>query len=190
MLFITVKSAGAEQVPKVLQVVEEAKRLRYKNGDGELHQYVLYDTEKPKGPRRINLDDDNNKGKVNYKPPNSLTVHLSKIDMPELQPKPYSSEKSSGGKKADKNAKGDNASSSLKRPKSTDLLKKRKSSSPIGASASLRRSSDTTPPNNRHSVYLQSNIQNQLGQGTNSTAGSSQKLPTSGVSSLFDRFRR
>lgn len=32
MLFITVASATAEQVPKVLQVVEEAKRLRHKNG--------------------------------------------------------------------------------------------------------------------------------------------------------------
>jgi hypothetical protein len=32
MLFITVASASAEHVPKVLQVVEEAKRLRHKNG--------------------------------------------------------------------------------------------------------------------------------------------------------------
>ena len=52
----------------------------------ELHQYVLYDTEKKKGPKRINLDDDA-KSKDKYKPPSSLTVHLSKIDMPELQPK-------------------------------------------------------------------------------------------------------
>lgn len=32
MLFITVKSAEAENVPKVLQVVEETKRIRYKAG--------------------------------------------------------------------------------------------------------------------------------------------------------------
>lgn len=32
MLFITLKSAEAEQVPKVLQVVEETKRIRHKAG--------------------------------------------------------------------------------------------------------------------------------------------------------------
>lgn len=32
MLFVSVKSAEAEQVPKVLQVVEETKRIRYKAG--------------------------------------------------------------------------------------------------------------------------------------------------------------
>ena len=32
MLFITLKSAEAIQVPKVLQVVEETKRIRYKAG--------------------------------------------------------------------------------------------------------------------------------------------------------------
>lgn len=50
----------------------------------ELHQYVLYDTER-KGPKRINLDD-TDKSKNKYTPPESLTVHLSKIAMPELQP--------------------------------------------------------------------------------------------------------
>lgn len=33
MLFITVKSAEATHVPKVLQVVEQTKRLRHKAGD-------------------------------------------------------------------------------------------------------------------------------------------------------------
>ncbi|KAI0351868.1 hypothetical protein OH77DRAFT_1438977 [Trametes cingulata] len=90
MLFIT--------VPKVLRVVEETKRLRHKSGvaeDEELHQYVIYDTHqgspKSKGPKRINLDDPDpkskGKDKAKYAPPTSLTVHLSKIDMPELQPK-------------------------------------------------------------------------------------------------------
>jgi hypothetical protein len=32
MLFVSLKSAEAEQVPKVLQVVEETKRIRYKAG--------------------------------------------------------------------------------------------------------------------------------------------------------------
>jgi hypothetical protein len=63
--------------------------------DEELHQYVLYDTqEAKKGPKRINLDDD---PKDKYTPPKNLTVHLSKISMPELQPKGH------GGK--DKNHK-------------------------------------------------------------------------------------
>ncbi|KAI0365180.1 hypothetical protein BV20DRAFT_954821 [Pilatotrama ljubarskyi] len=102
MLFVTVRSATAAQVPKVLRVVEETKRLRHKSGvaeDEELHQYVIYDTQqgspKAKGPKRINLDDPDpkNKGKdkAKYAPPTSLTVHLSKIDMPELQPKASSS---------------------------------------------------------------------------------------------------
>ena len=47
----------------------------------------MYDTTKAKGPRRINLDDPNPNAKA-YAPPTSLSVHLSKIDMPELQPKP------------------------------------------------------------------------------------------------------
>lgn len=91
MLFITVRSASPEQVPKVLHVVEEAKRLRHQAGiayEEELHQYVVYDT-KPvprKVPRVINLDDPPSTSL--YTPPSSLTVHLSKIPMPELQPKP------------------------------------------------------------------------------------------------------
>jgi hypothetical protein len=113
MLFVSVKSADAEQVPKVLQVVEETKRIRYKAGNAEsssernfdhglpffkgldeeegLHQYVLYDQKEPrKGPRIINLDDEK---KNKYAPPKNLTVHLSKISMPELQPKAAGNEK-------------------------------------------------------------------------------------------------
>ena len=47
MLFVTIRSASAREVPKVLQVVEHTKRLRHKAGldeDQELHQYVVYDT--------------------------------------------------------------------------------------------------------------------------------------------------
>lgn len=33
MLFITVRSASAAEVPKVLRVVEETKRFRHKSGE-------------------------------------------------------------------------------------------------------------------------------------------------------------
>jgi len=107
MLIVTVRSDSVETVPKVLRVVEQVKRARHKAGmlsacpvggcrsdlsnvgiEEQLHQYVLYDTVRPKGPKRINLDDaEDGKGKI-YIPPNSLTIHLSKIPMPELEPKP------------------------------------------------------------------------------------------------------
>ncbi|KZT64601.1 hypothetical protein DAEQUDRAFT_732458 [Daedalea quercina L-15889] len=93
MLFITVRSASAAEVPKVLRVVEETKRLRHKSGvEEQLHQYVSYDASSTtKGPRRIKLDDPDPKGKSRskdgYTPPDSLLVHLSKIDMPELRPR-------------------------------------------------------------------------------------------------------
>jgi hypothetical protein len=118
MLFITVRSSAADQVPKVLQVVEQTKRIRYKAGladDQELHQYVLYDAEPtPKGPKRINLNDgpdkDKSKADPKYAPPTSLTVHLSKIPMPELQPRANANsiantKPSSSDKKEDKKDK-------------------------------------------------------------------------------------
>ncbi len=82
MLFVTIRSDSADEVPKVLQAVEETKRIRHKAGlPDDLHQYVLYDTLPSKGARRINLDNDEK-----YATPKSLVVHLSKIPMPELQP--------------------------------------------------------------------------------------------------------
>jgi hypothetical protein len=105
MLFISICSSAAPQVPKVLQVVEETKRIRHKAGkfttlrprpfstplgDKELYQYVRYDTATipPKGPKIINLDDNKDKGKgKDYTPPNHIVVHLSKIDIPELRPR-------------------------------------------------------------------------------------------------------
>ncbi|KAK7683402.1 hypothetical protein QCA50_013665 [Cerrena zonata] len=92
MLFVTLRSASAAQVPKVLQVVEQTKRLRHKSGLAEsedLFQYVVYDAPsgKSKGPKRINLDDPTPTGSKGYKPPSSLMIHLSKIDMPELRPR-------------------------------------------------------------------------------------------------------
>lgn len=49
----------------------------------ELHQYVIYDAQTSGGLQRIKLDDPPNA----YTPPSSLTVHLSKIPMPELRPR-------------------------------------------------------------------------------------------------------
>lgn len=69
--------------------------MRHRSGayDEELHQYVKYDEDKAsgnKGPRVIKLDDrpsnPSNKD-ISYRPPTTLTIHLSKIPMPELQPK-------------------------------------------------------------------------------------------------------
>lgn len=134
MLFISVRSSDPNQVPRVLQVVEETKRLRYKVGmcprsmsEGyastyvphagalDLHQYVVYDNKEAmpqKGPRIINLDDNHGKNKTKeYTPPRSLTVHLSKIDMPELRPRgtlpdrqPTTRHDQDNGKRKDKDA--------------------------------------------------------------------------------------
>lgn len=145
MLFISIQSAEAPQVPKVLQVVEETKRMRYKAGDSELHQYVIHDTPKripQKGPRIIKLDDQPSKSKArDYTPPDSLIVHLSKIDMPELRPcgvpsiPGHGRETDSGGgkgkektkeKEKDKKKKKENG-----KDKSNERVRKSKSSSPL-----------------------------------------------------------
>ncbi|KAG6837359.1 hypothetical protein H0H93_010961 [Arthromyces matolae] len=138
MLFVTIRSGASEQVPKVLQVVEETKRIRHKAGleDAELHQYVVYDTAQKKGPRRINLDD-NVKPTTTYTPPTSLTVHLSKIDMPELQPKPSERPSGSWYKEASKDTSTRDGSSSPGRDKGKDYKKKENNS---------KASRPTTPP--------------------------------------------
>ena len=96
------RSSSPATVPKVLEVAHQAKRIRHRAGEeDELNQYVQYDTEKvaspsgKKGPRIIKLDDDAG-GKDKYKPPESLTVHLSKIPLPELQPKVKAKDKGKG----------------------------------------------------------------------------------------------
>lgn len=142
MLFITIKSATAEQVPKVLRVVDEAKRIRHKAGiseDETLHQYVLYDTDKPK---RIVLDGED-KLKNKYAPPKSLTVHLSKIDMPELRPESgKSKDRSSKLKKKEEpkpsksSAEDTSASKKLRRASSTPF---KPGSSTADASSSVQR---------------------------------------------------
>lgn len=86
---------------KVVQVAEATKRSWYKTSgyDEELHQYVnpsFDDLEsapkKGKGRRIINLDDPAiastpSQSITPYQPPDSLVIHLSKISMPELEPK-------------------------------------------------------------------------------------------------------
>lgn len=90
-----------------------------------LHQYVMYDTaDKQKGPRRIVLDD--NKTKNVYTPPKSLTVHLSKIDMPELQPKAAVAEKSGKDKGNKDKSKDKDRSNKDKDKPSKDHKKKEK----------------------------------------------------------------
>ncbi|KAF9244642.1 hypothetical protein BU15DRAFT_86013 [Melanogaster broomeanus] len=113
MLFISIRSSDSAQVPKVLQVVEETKRIRHKAGGAELHQYVLYDTQKP---ARNGHQDDRGKGKKKENsPPTSLVVHLSKIDIPELRPrKPKEKEKKDAKEKKEKKDKGE--SPKLKSP--------------------------------------------------------------------------
>ncbi|EEB92072.1 hypothetical protein MPER_09472, partial [Moniliophthora perniciosa FA553] len=62
MLFVMVKTDAKEQVQRVVQIVEEIKRIRHKAGK--------WTTSKP-----------------TYEPPESICIHLSKIPMPELEPK-------------------------------------------------------------------------------------------------------
>ena len=72
-----------------------------------MHQYVIYEQQKPKGPKRINLNDLDGKPTDRYSPPTSLAIHLSKIDMPELKPRstassPPALSSKGGGKGKDK----------------------------------------------------------------------------------------
>jgi hypothetical protein len=124
VLPITIRSSTAADVLKVLYVVEQTKIIRHKvsqsypfmnnyilstflhaagvSDNEELFQYVVYDQEKSNGPKqRINLDDENHKSTGIYTPPTSITIHLSKIDIPELRPRltaDKSREKVKGGR--------------------------------------------------------------------------------------------
>ncbi|KAF8606033.1 hypothetical protein BDV93DRAFT_543190 [Ceratobasidium sp. AG-I] len=92
MMFIMIRALDSAQVQRVVQVAEETKRTRRRaRYEEELHQYLRYEDEPekaPKGPKVIKLDvlpqkDTPIKG---YSPPKTLTIHLSKIPMPELMP--------------------------------------------------------------------------------------------------------
>lgn len=162
MLYITVRSSSATTVPKVLQVVEQAKRLRHKSGeDEELHQYVLYDTDTSppvgangkKAPKVINLNDDGNKVKGKYNPPSSLSVHLSKIPMPELAPKPKIdvSSQSKSKKKEQPEEEKPQAAKSKSFGRSSSLTRKtskRHLRSPSDWTSNTLKKSSPPPPNN------------------------------------------
>ncbi|KAH9015168.1 hypothetical protein EDB85DRAFT_1898889 [Lactarius pseudohatsudake] len=75
-LFITVRFASPADVSRVYRSSSALHE--------ELHQYVIYDA-KPRAPRHIKLDDP---PANTYTPPTSLTMHLSKIPIPELCPPP------------------------------------------------------------------------------------------------------
>ncbi|EJU03538.1 hypothetical protein DACRYDRAFT_105696 [Dacryopinax primogenitus] len=97
ILFIILRAQSTTAVPKCVTVAEEVKRWIYRSTDEdqELHQYVTTDEKvdgrgKGRGKHRINLDEPVNNPKHDYHPlgpPQTLTIHLSKIPMPELQPK-------------------------------------------------------------------------------------------------------
>ncbi|EJD07364.1 uncharacterized protein FOMMEDRAFT_164351 [Fomitiporia mediterranea MF3/22] len=131
--FVILRSSSALTVPKVLEIAHQTKRIRHKQGlDEELYQYVQYDTEKStgkKGPRIIKLDDDAEE-KDRYKPPESLTVHLSKIPLPELQPKVKEKSKEKGKNKdkeaSDEDLKEDKSKAKNKSKEKEESEKERK----------------------------------------------------------------
>ncbi|KAG8713852.1 hypothetical protein FRC08_012718 [Ceratobasidium sp. 394] len=93
MMFIMIRALDAAQVQRVVQVAEETKRTRRRaRYEEELHQYLRYEDEQqeaPKGPKVINLDESRpskDSPLKAYTPPRTLTIHLSKIPMPELVP--------------------------------------------------------------------------------------------------------
>ncbi|KAJ1306832.1 hypothetical protein OPQ81_007817 [Rhizoctonia solani] len=92
MMFIMIRALDPGQVQRVVQVAEETKRTRRRaRYEEELHQYLRYEDEQPttsKGPKVIKLDGSPPKDSPlkAYKPPQTLTIHLSKIPMPELAP--------------------------------------------------------------------------------------------------------
>ena len=99
--------------------------------EGELHQYVIYEQAKPKGPKIIKLDNpkDKNAEMESYTPPTSITVHLSKIDMPELKPRAVSQPPDKNiMKEWDKKGKGKEKEKSAKKDKRREDEKKQKQS--------------------------------------------------------------
>ncbi|KAF8317173.1 hypothetical protein DL93DRAFT_2077390 [Clavulina sp. PMI_390] len=88
ILFIIIRSHNPEVVPKVVAIAEATKRLRHRvaDADEELFQYLTYDQEdeSKKKKRVIKLDDKPDPKKNEYKPLNTLTIHISKIPIPEL----------------------------------------------------------------------------------------------------------
>ena len=133
--------------------------------EGELHQYVIYEQAKPKGPKVIKLDGPKNKNSEmgNYAPPASIMVHLSKIDMPELKPR-------ASGQPPDKNVMKEwdkkEKEKQVKKDKRKEDDKKRKPSpspppnkltktSSSGTSSPGHPNPPSIPPHSRPSLYQQ-----------------------------------
>jgi len=205
MLFISVRSATVENVPKVLRVVEDIKRFRHKAGtslscvlavrcseccvgmdeEGELYQYVIYEQAKPKGPKIIKLDDPKgrNAEMESYTPPTSLTVHLSKIDMPELKPRATgnaSPDKKGKGKEKEKKEKEKEKPAKKDKRKEGDKKPKPSPSPPPPIPHHSR------PPANTWAQYP-SQLDQESG-ALNSATPPQPPQPTSMVSNLKGRF--
>ncbi|KAG8976689.1 hypothetical protein FRB93_012799 [Tulasnella sp. JGI-2019a] len=156
LLYIVIRSQTEDEVSKVVTIASLAKRMRYKGGayEEELHQYVRYDEAgagkagSSKGPKVIKLDGPP-AGKdpaKEYRPPTALTIHLSKIPMPELQPAPREPERPSaaGGHGHGRSTRHVNEAQSS-------------SSGRSGRSSSAQRESELRPPAHRDGGHGGSN---------------------------------
>ena len=162
--------------------------------DGELHQYVIYEQTKPKGPKIIKLDDPKGKNAEmeNYTPPTSLTVHLSKIDMPELKPRATAQappDKKGKGKEKEKKEKEKPG----KKDKRKEGDKKPKPSpSPPPSSGNSNPPSiphHSRPPANTWAQYP-SQYNQESGALNTATPSPQPPQPTSMVSNLMGRLDR
>lgn len=159
--------------------------------EGELHQYVIYEQTKPKGPKIIKLDDPKRKNAEmeNYTPPTSLTVHLSKIDMPELKPRTIGQgtpDKKGKGKEGEKKKEKEKPAKKDKRNKpspSPPPTKPGKSPSP-GHPNPPSIPDHTRPPANMWVQHLPQE------SGALNTATPQPQQPTSMVSNLMGRLDR
>ena len=125
--------------------------------EGELHQYVIYEQAKPKGPKIIKLDDPKAKNAEmeNYTPPTSLTVHLSKIDMPELKPRttsqpPDKNVTKGKGKGREKEKEMEKGKPAKKDKRKEDGKKQKPSPSPPPNKLAKPSGSSSKPPSSGH----------------------------------------
>lgn len=151
--------------------------------EGELHQYVIYEQEKPKGPKVIKLDDPKGKNAEmeNYTPPTSLTVHLSKIDMPELKPR------ATGNVPPDKNTnkKGKGKEKEKEKPGKKDDKKSKRSPSPRSSSKPPSPGLTNPPP-----IPLHSRPQQQSGALNSVTPPPQLGSVVSNLMGRLDRFTK
>lgn len=163
--------------------------------EGELHQYVIYEQGKPKGPKIIKLD--NPKGKnadiQSYTPPTSLTVHLSKIDMPELKPRtnsqPLDKNIMKEWEKREKNKDREKGKPTKKDKRREDEKKpKRTPSPPLPIPDNSRSTSNAWAL--YPSIFNQSPYPQQSGASDTTASSSAPPQLSSVVSSLVGRFAR